>query len=388
MAQIQDEIAAEFPELDIQFVGVNQSGLDYGNATFTADIDLPWLQDVDADGDGRSDAWAAWDVLPRDVVILNADNLPVATYNLTTHDIAEAENYETLKQLVIDVASADQETGTINGHVYFDVNDNGNFDQTEAPIGGVTVELSGTTRDGQIVAETTVTQTDGSFSFQGLAAGTYTIIERQPAMTLDGQDTAGELIVDVANDEFTVELGTGEDVRGLLFGERGRTGHSITLADFLASTPADGIDVMTDADAVQWYCLRGEWQEFYYAEINVAQQEENQSGDHHNEPAEAPALTLSFRNDHGHTLEAEWPSESNHLSPLARSGDQVMMRAHGELIDITQLERDAQSAEGEAEVVGAATTKPPARSDLVEWPVIVDELWTGYGDEDDWVYSV
>ncbi len=389
---MEAEIEAEFPQLDIQFVGVNQAGLDYGNETFTDGVDLPWLQDVDADGDGRSDAWAAWDVLPRDVVILDADNRPVATYNLTTHDIAEAENYAALKQLITEVASAEQQTGTINGHVYFDVNDNGQFDPAEAPIGGVSIELTGTTSTGETVQETITTQTDGSFSFQGLAAGTYRVRQRQPAMTIDGRETAGSGTATIGDDEFTVELGIGEDAYGYLFGERGRMPSAITMADFLASTPDDGIEVMVDAETVQWYCLRGQWQEFYYAEINVnpdtapaADELPASETVEATRPPELPPMALAFRNDHGHRLEIDWPSAASRLTPLATSHQQRLVQVSGELIDVTQLERDAQAAEGEADPeILARAVAPGAES--ADWPTVVDSVFTGFDERDRWLW--
>ncbi len=365
---MEAEIESEFPQLDMAMLGVNQAGLDYGNETFTEGVDLPWLQDVDADGDGHFDVWTSWDVLPRDVVILDAQNRPVATYNLTTHDIADAENYATLKQLFVDIASAGQETGTINGHVYFDVNNDGQFDPVEAPIGGVTIELAGTTVSGDSVELTVQTQTDGSFSFQGLAAGVYTVRQQQPAMVLDGIDsidaaaTTGGVQVS-ANDEFTVELEVGEDVYGLGFGERGRTGSAITLADFLASTPKDGVEILTDAASVEWYCLRGEWQEFYYAEFAVEEPPASASEE------AIPPVSMAFRNDHGHRLELEWPSSTSHLMPLATSHEGSLWRVHGELVDVTQLERDAANGEGEN------TEEDVWRAQPVEWPAAVDAWW-------------
>jgi large repetitive protein len=70
------------------------------------------------------------------------------------------------------------ESGTaIGGKVYLDANRNG-ADNSEPGIAGVTVELKDST--GATVA-TTTTAADGSFSFPPQVAGTYTVVETQPA---------------------------------------------------------------------------------------------------------------------------------------------------------------------------------------------------------------
>jgi hypothetical protein len=38
----------------------------------------------------------------RDVILLNAENVPVDVYNLTTHDLSVEANRETLKQKLRD----------------------------------------------------------------------------------------------------------------------------------------------------------------------------------------------------------------------------------------------------------------------------------------------
>jgi hypothetical protein len=55
--------------------------------------DLPWLQETEAD-----DVWGDWGVTYRDVIILNAENIPVDVYNLTIHDLSVEANREELKQ--------------------------------------------------------------------------------------------------------------------------------------------------------------------------------------------------------------------------------------------------------------------------------------------------
>jgi hypothetical protein len=60
-------------------------------------------------------------------------------------------------------------TGTISGFTYVDANKNGVRDSGEAGIGGVTVTLSGG------ATATATTAADGSYSFTGLTAGSYSV---------------------------------------------------------------------------------------------------------------------------------------------------------------------------------------------------------------------
>jgi hypothetical protein len=134
---LQQDLDADHPELDIELLGINPVGHESHNAAATAGNDIPWLQDVDTNNDGQSDVWLnSWEVEYgdvvieveyRDVVIVDQENVPVATFNLTTHDLGNATNYQTLRQMLIDAAMADQEpelqAGDANGDYQFDQRD-------------------------------------------------------------------------------------------------------------------------------------------------------------------------------------------------------------------------------------------------------------------------
>ena len=62
---MQQELDSENPELAISILGVNEFGHDSANTVATTDRDLPWLQDLDENGDGGSDTWDSWDVTFR-----------------------------------------------------------------------------------------------------------------------------------------------------------------------------------------------------------------------------------------------------------------------------------------------------------------------------------
>jgi len=109
MDAMQQELRATYPVLRIQFLGVNEKGQEPGNPSITAGRTLPWLQDVDADGNAKSDVWYdRWNVTYRDVVILDGSNAKVGVYNVTVHDLAAAGNYAALKEMLVDAAMTSQ----------------------------------------------------------------------------------------------------------------------------------------------------------------------------------------------------------------------------------------------------------------------------------------
>jgi hypothetical protein len=135
---MQDDLETNYPGLWIEIIGVNSYGQESGAPSFSAGRDRPVLQDVDANQDGASDLWVSWDVDPRDVVILDGDNVRVGTYNLTTYDLEDPGNYATLRQMLIDAAS-ESETGLWqNSFDAFDVNDDGVI----TPVGDVLVGIN------------------------------------------------------------------------------------------------------------------------------------------------------------------------------------------------------------------------------------------------------
>lgn len=81
-----------------------------------------------------------------------------------------------------------------SGVVFFDLNNNGVQDSGDTGIGGVDIRLTGRDDQGTPVDTTVKTNADGSFNFEGLRPGTYTLIEpTQPAGTAQGKTTAGQL---------------------------------------------------------------------------------------------------------------------------------------------------------------------------------------------------
>jgi hypothetical protein len=100
---MQQDFDTNFPELGIRIIGINEFGEEAGNPL--VDEELPWLQDIDSDGDNESDVWQLWDVEWRDMTILDRQNVPVTTFNLTSVNLADPSNYETVRQAFLTVAS-------------------------------------------------------------------------------------------------------------------------------------------------------------------------------------------------------------------------------------------------------------------------------------------
>lgn len=93
---MQAELEAEHAGA-IQLLAVNEVGFEDATDEMADLGDLPLLQDTVTE-----DAWNTWAVTYRDVVILDADNHRVGVYNLTQHDLSNRENYDALKQMLVD----------------------------------------------------------------------------------------------------------------------------------------------------------------------------------------------------------------------------------------------------------------------------------------------
>ncbi len=112
---------------------------------------------------------------------------------------------------------------TTGGFVYEDTNGNGIKNSGEPGIPGVVITLTGTSViTGAIAPRTFTTIANGSYTFDNLTPGTYSISEAQPAEFIDGQETngtppAGSVTNDKFNNiNFTTSAATGG---GFNFGE-------------------------------------------------------------------------------------------------------------------------------------------------------------------------
>jgi hypothetical protein len=87
-------------QLDVHCLGVNHMDAASGNPQMCAGRVLPWLQDT-----AEQRVWQdRWQVTARDVVVLDAENVKVAVFNCTAHDLAVPENYAALKAILLAAA--------------------------------------------------------------------------------------------------------------------------------------------------------------------------------------------------------------------------------------------------------------------------------------------
>ena len=137
---------------------------------------------------------------------------------------------------------------SLAGSVYVDANNNGVRDAGEVGIGGVAVTLAGGPTDSpSLVSMTTVTAADGSYLFDVLPAGTYTITETaQPAGYTDSTDMAGTAGGTAGNDVITdIVLAADINATGYTFGERLANQSSFAGAVYVDSDNNGVRDVVT-----------------------------------------------------------------------------------------------------------------------------------------------
>jgi hypothetical protein len=94
-----------------------------------------------------------------------------------------------LLALLAVASAAAADSGSISGSVRDDPNGNGATDSGELGLGGATVGFD--TNGDQALDVTTTTADDGSYSFTGLAAGTYQVSELLPPGFFQGANAVG-----------------------------------------------------------------------------------------------------------------------------------------------------------------------------------------------------
>ena len=120
------------------------------------------------------------------------------------------------------------EPATIKGLVWYDRNNNGVQDNGEEGIGGVRIDLLNADGspaqildvNGNVLPSFVFTEADGSYCFENLTAGTYSIVESQPQNYVDGKDVVGSLGGTLSNDRINqVVLLNGQNGENYNFGE-------------------------------------------------------------------------------------------------------------------------------------------------------------------------
>ncbi|WP_442482034.1 SdrD B-like domain-containing protein [Aeoliella sp. SH292] len=126
------------------------------------------------------------------------------------------------------------EPGSISGTVFVDRNNNGVQESNDPGIAGVVITLTGIDFTSANVSRTTVTGTNGTYTFANLLPGTYQVVESHPTFYPDGQDSLGSIGGSLANDQISnIELEGGVDAVAYNFAELPPT---LSKRRFLASS--------------------------------------------------------------------------------------------------------------------------------------------------------
>jgi len=168
---------------------------------------------------------------------------------------------------VLTITVLDFVPSNVGGMVFDDVNNDGLVDGDgtgrERGIAGIEIRLFGTDDFGDPVDMTTMTGPDGSYEFDRLPPGTYTLQQGPVPFMQDGIDTPGVGGTIADNDTFTIQLDQDTDAIGYNFGELGLQPQYIDIRDIMHSTPDEGVLLAVDeAGGMLWYTLLDGWGDY------------------------------------------------------------------------------------------------------------------------------
>ncbi len=129
----------------------------------------------------------------------------------------------------------DPQTSSISGLVFLDLNGDGVQDPGDTGIAGVVITLTGENFLGTSVDVSVMTDADGSYSFDGLAEGTYNVAETQPAGFRPGMSVVGTGATAIASDNLFSQLGLAADTAATMFNFT-EMNEPLSKRRFLAST--------------------------------------------------------------------------------------------------------------------------------------------------------
>ncbi len=163
-------------------------------------------------------------------------------YSVATDNVGQTEAAPTQA----DVTTLVGATAKLSGLAYLDTNNNGLVDVGETKLAGVTITLTGTANNGIIENRTTTTATDGSYDFNNLWSGSYTLTETQPTGYNDGLDSVGSLSGTLSNDVIAnIVLGAGATGTDYNFGEQSKPANTSLVKTITNQQASIGGDTLT-----------------------------------------------------------------------------------------------------------------------------------------------
>jgi cyclophilin family peptidyl-prolyl cis-trans isomerase len=145
-----------------------------------------------------------------------------------------------------DTASLKVGTCSISGYVYIDFDNDGRritpSGHAHQGIEGVVITLSKQTSSGWSAIASTITDANGKYSFNNLAAGTYRVQETQPTCFAEGLATLGTIAgktggVPGGRDVFAMELAVNQKAADFNFGELGLKAKYFSSKMLMPSAP-------------------------------------------------------------------------------------------------------------------------------------------------------
>lgn len=132
----------------------------------------------------------------------------------------------------------DEQSASLSGVVYVDVNNDGLRQSSEVGLPGVEIVLSGP------VSKSVFTAADGSYQFDGLPPGVYRVEQKQPEWFVDGRETIGNPPLGrLLNDRFLeVALAEGTRATDYHFAERGLKAEYASKIEYLADVDCSQLD--------------------------------------------------------------------------------------------------------------------------------------------------
>jgi len=170
----------------------------------------------------------------------------------------------------------DFEPSMIGGAVFVDSNGNGLRDFGETPIGGVSVALFGVDDFGAQVDLTVLTDSTGTYKFENLASGDYSVQQSQPGYLVDGPDHVGTQGGSLtANDTISVDLAEGLEGLANNFTELGRVVEFVKLSDFFLRPTMPQAELFEDTQTgTQTFALGPGWENV--TSVNLASPDNGQ----------------------------------------------------------------------------------------------------------------